>query len=306
MAEQVTQEPEVTPEQTAAPAPEATPQEPSWLGKVKELGFENVSNPEEAIERLASAYRQTKDEFGAQLQQLLEQHKSQPTPQPQVQDAQDGWKPPQIDRRLIAQFKTADGWKEGTPDSVKQQYAAWENYRAQFAESFLDDPSQALDPILQKKFDQYFESKYGQLTQQQQQQQAEQRIYSENPWLFEKDPVTQQPRLDRLSAEGQLIQPHFAELYEKTGDFTLAWKYAKATYDAQKSSSQLKATTQAQTASEINAQRKAEAVNRASGATVNRTGSLPTPADNRASQRNPQLRPGQRALQIAQRNGLAT
>jgi hypothetical protein len=292
----------------APPVVEAAPETPvvhPYVAKLAELGFENVADEKEAFDRLVSAY-QTKHQVAEQVQAALAELKAQPTefaPAP-VQDAQQpSWKPPKIDKQLVAQYRTADGWKEGTPEAVKAQYDAYTRARDSFANSFLDDPEAALAPLFEKRVAELLEQRLNAVTAQQQEQTAIEKALTENAWLFEKDPVSGSVRRDKLSAEGQLFDQHYREM-EGAG-FDKAFKYAMAMHNLAKSQTQAKTETAAQTAAEINAQKKAEQIARAGG-TPNRTGSLPLPSEGRRSQTNQQLRAGERFAQVARRDGLIT
>lgn len=293
----------LTPTVETTEAPAETTVHP-YVAKLAELGFENVSDEKEAFDRLVSAY-QTKHQIAEQVQAALAELKAQPTefaPAP-VQDAQQpSWKPPKIDKQLVAQYRTADGWKEGTPESVKVQYDAYVRARDSFANSFLDDPEQALGPLIEQAANKLIEQRLNAVTAAQQEQNAVEKALTDNPWLFEKDPVSGQVLRSKLSAEGQLFDQHFKEM-EGAG-FDKAFRYAMAMHNLAKSQAQNKTETAAQTAQEINAQKKQELITRAGG-TPNRTGSLPTPNENRTTQRNRALTPGQRFKQNAERQGLA-
>ncbi len=287
--------------------PVETPVISPRLAKLAELGFENVTDENEAFDRLVSAY-QTKHQVAEQVQAALAELKAQPTefaPAP-VQDAQQpSWKPPKIDKQLVASYRTEDGngWKDGTPDAVKQQFSAYQRARDTFANSFLDDPEAALAPLFEKRVAELLEQRLNAVSAQQQEQTAVEKSFADNPWLFEKDPVSGQIRRDKLSAEGQLFDQHYREM-EGAG-FERAFKYAMAMHTLAKSQTQTKTDTAAQTAAEINAQKKAEQIARAGG-TPNRTGSLPLPSEGKRSQTNPKLRAGERFAQIARRDGLIT
>src|SRR5688572_4786134 len=94
--------PEITTgEKVAETAPVETTELSPRLQKVKEFGFENVKDENEAFDRLLAALqdeRQKNEQFDSRLQQVLEQVNKPPV-QPtttQVQEAQDApwWNPP--------------------------------------------------------------------------------------------------------------------------------------------------------------------------------------------------------------------
>jgi hypothetical protein len=296
--------------QAAPPQPlvPVDPPEPSPRAqKLAELGFENVKDDDEAFDRLISYTKNLKNEFGTQLQQAIaevKQSSSQPTAP--VQDAKTGkwtWAPPAIDSTLIAQYRAADGnWKDGTPESVKQSVAARQAYQDSFVTKFIADPGVTLKPLLEDTFEEFFERKYGQLTQAQQQQTFQQKLYTENQWLFEADPVSGKPLTSNLSAEGKLIDQYMQEAQQRGADYELAWEFAVNRHRANKAEFAAKQTTTNQTAEQINAQKKAEML-RAGNAAPSRGGSLPLPAAPVQTQ-NRHLSFGERFRQNAERNGV--
>src|SRR6478735_1049484 len=82
----------LTPGQKAV-APETQVAEPvvsPRIAKLKELGFENIASEDEAFDRIVSAFQNTKNEFGSQLQAALAELKqtpAQPTTTAPAQDA---------------------------------------------------------------------------------------------------------------------------------------------------------------------------------------------------------------------------
>lgn len=300
-APEVTPAVETTTEQTLSPR----------LTRLKEeFGFEDVRDEGEAFDRLLSYTQNLKNDFSSQLQSALAELKqsAQPTTAPPAttQDAKAGWTwaPPAVDLQLVSQYRTADGWKEGTPVEIRQGFEARQRYFDNFAQKLVSDPAGALDPLLEEKFNAFFEQRFGQVAAQQQEVAFQQQVYSENSWLWEPDPVTKQPVVGRLSAEGQALNQHFIEAQQDGHSFAQAWKYALACHRAAKAEQAARTTTQAKTAEEINAQKKADLLRRAAPG-LNRSGSLPTPAEPRSTQQNRRLSAGERLLQNAQRNGVA-
>jgi hypothetical protein len=279
------------------------------IAKLKELGFENVTSEDEAFDRIVSAFQNTKNEFGSQLQAALAELKqtpAQPTTTPPAQDAHTGkwnWAPPAVDQQLLARFRTADGWKPETPAEVRQAAEARQAYLDSFAQKFVADPAATLEPLLEDKFNAYFEMKTRELAAQQQFQIVQQKITTENPWLFEADPITSKPKPGVLSAEGKLIDQYMQEAQARGADYELSWECALSKHAAAKAARSQQQTAQTQTAAQVNAQVKQDFVNRAAG-TPNRTGSMPTASDSRSSQRNKALTAGERFMQVVKRDGL--
>jgi hypothetical protein len=295
--------------ETPAVEPE-TPAVSAKAKKLAEMGFENVTTDDEAFDRLAAAYSNVKNEFGAQLQAALAEVKhtpDQPTPQPK-QDAKTGkwqWEPPAVDPQLLAAYRTVDGWKPETPPEIRQAAEARQRYLDSFATKFVQDPASTLEPLLEDRFEQFWEKKFSEVTRQQQAASIQQKLFTENPWLFQSDPISGKPNLNTLSDEGKLIDQWMQEAQARGADYELSWELAMTKHRLAKAEFASKQTTQAQTAQEINEQKKRESLARASG-TPNRTGSLPTPAEARTTQRNRHLTPGQRWAQHASSMGLPT
>ncbi len=301
--------PETPPSDTQPPAQPQQPTLSPRAQKLAELGFENVTNDDEAFDRLVAAYSQTKNEFGAQIQAALAELKqtpAQPTVTPPTQDAKTGkwtWAPPAVDPTLLSLYRTADGWKPETPAEIRQAADARQRYLDSFAQKFVSDPAATLDPLLEDKFSEFFERKYGELSKQQQFQTTQQKLFADNPWLFEADPVSGKPNTNALSAEGKLIDQYMADALGRGADYEFAWDYAVNKHRASKAEFAGKQTTQAQTVQQINDQKKAEMLSRASNATPNRGGSLPAPAAPNQTQ-NRHLSFGERFKLNAERNGV--
>jgi hypothetical protein len=288
-------------------APETPTLSPRVQKLVEEFGFENIKDEGEALERLTAYTQNLKNEFGSQLQSAIEQVK-QTTPQPttQAQEAQGDswWNPPQYDQSLVAKYRQADGsWKPETPADVRQQADAAQAYYDRWASDLVHRPHEVLPKLIRQEAEKIVRELHGQTQQQQQLTQFQQRVFTENKWLFEPDPVTGQPS-QKLSVEGELIDRYMREAQQRGADYEFAWDYAFTKHQAAKAAAQAKQTAQTKTAEEINAEKKAELLRR-SAPGLNRGASLPTPSETRTSQRNPNLTPGQRAMQIRNRNGQA-
>jgi hypothetical protein len=302
----VTTEASAPPPETAAPE---TPVEVSAKVKaLQELGFENVTSDDEAFERLTQAYKQTKEQFSTELKSALDELRAQVPAQPtspKVQEAQDGhwWNPPKVDESLAAKYRTADGWKPETPTEIRQQAEAAQAYYDRWANDLVKRPHEVLPKLIREEALRIVREELGQTAQQQKEAQLQQKVFADNPWLFEKNPVSGAPT-EQLSTEGQLLNQYFIEAQSDGASFERAWKYAHAMYQAGKVAAQSKLTTSSQSATQVNDEKKREFLNRAGGG-VNRTGSLPAPSENRVTQRNKNLTFGQRAAQVASRNGVA-
>jgi hypothetical protein len=306
-----TTEPVVTPlpadPAALPPPPELSP----TLKALAELGFENVKDESEGLQRLLASHKQLKTEFSAQLQGALAEFKqSQPTNEfaapvheaPKPSGSEFAFQVPKIDKSEVARWRTADGWKEGTPEAIKQQYAGYTQARDRFAENLLDDFEATVNPLIDQRVEQRVEQRLNHVAQLQQQQTYQQKLFADNAWLFENDPVSGKPSR-ALSAEGKLIDQYMQEAQARGADYELSWEFALSKHSASKAAQTAKQTATAQTAAEINEQKKRESLLRGGG-TPSRTGSMPTPAEPRVSQNNKAMTPGRRFAQIASREGL--
>jgi hypothetical protein len=306
------------PEQTTNPTPDTPVTPPAAqestqpaaentspvLQKLAELGFENVGSEQDGIERLITAYKQQREQFGSQIKEALSELRSTvaPPPQPVEQPGQTWWNPPAVDLNLANRFRTPDGqWKDGTPAEIRQQVEAYEAYRTNFANKFLENPKDALRPAVQEMFEEFFDQKYGQLNAQQREQQFFDKAFAENQWLFEKDPTTGRVNQQKLTPEGQRFNELMVHAYEEFGvrDRTKQFEFAMRMRAAEKAASAAKAPTPEQAAA-TNDQRKQDFLNRAAPA-LNRNGSLPQPGATPPRNRN--LTPGQKLKQQMQLDG---
>jgi hypothetical protein len=308
MAEEIKTEVAETPAPAAPETPVVeTPTLSPILQELAELGFEGLTDEKEALARVVAAHKNLKNEFGTTLSQTLaELRQTQPTaPTQPAQEAQPGswWNPPAVDEQLVAKYRTADGWKPETPAEIRQQGEAHQAYLDRWANDLVRNAPKALGPAIRAEAQKIVQEMLAGQTQQQQLTQFQQRVFTENAWLFEPDPVTGKPS-QSLSAEGQMIDRYVREAQERGADYEFAVDYALTKHQAAKAAAQAKTTSQAQTAEEINAQKKSELLRR-SAPGLNRGGSLPTPTENRTSQRNKHIRPGERFVQIAKRDGIA-
>lgn len=288
---------------TTPPAkPEAAPSEPqvsARAARLAELGFANVQSDDEAFDRLASAYQQQRDDFGAQLKSALEQVRQTAPPPASAADAAPDkwWNPPQVDLQLAARYRTPDGkWTDDAPPDVRAQVAAWERYRAQFAEKLLSNPKDALAPLLKESFAEFFDEHYGKLAAQQAHEQFFAKAYAENDWLFEKDPHSGKPRSDRLSAEGQRVNDLMIQAAREYGiaDPVKQFQFVMKQRDLERAAAAARPT-----AEDARAEKQQQLLGRA-GPGANRDASLkPSPAPP-----NKNLSPGQRLWQLMQREGV--
>jgi hypothetical protein len=302
------------PADSAAPPPEAPAAPSKLVERMTAMGFTDVKDDNDAQDRLFSAFERLKEEnatYGAQIKEALAEVRAQvdggpkqPSDQPQR-----WWNPPQVDLAVVSQYRNADGsWKEGTPMEVRQKTEALEQYRQAFAAKLISDPESALNPLLERKFEEYFSQRYGQMTSEQQYQQE----LSANDWLWEKDPYSGSPTR-RLSSEGKRLSDIMAE---EEADYVeaqrlagvpsqsikampkaLAFRKAMKTFRVEKAASKSTQMTPEE-AAKINADKKAGLLG-AAAPPVNRSGALPEAG----APKNKNLSPGQRLAQTMHMNG---
>lgn len=287
-----------TPPVTTAttPPPEQTTPPSKFVERLTKLGFESVASDEDAFDRLASAFEQERQQHADQIKQIVEEVRGQVPPQtpPQPGEKPRWWNPPQADLNVAARYRTPDGnWKPETPHDVRQSVEALEAYRNQFASKLVADPEAALAPLLEQKFEEYFERKYGQVTAEQQEKQFFERLTTEHDWLWDKDPISKRPTRN-LSAEGKRFNELMIEGAERFGisSRTKQFEYAMERRAAEQAASRQITPEQAR---EANDKHKADLLGRFAPP-ANRGGSLPPgkPATNK------NLSFGQRVLQNLQ------
>jgi len=181
----VTPEPASTPEPAVEPVAEPVAAAPSYLDRVKELGFENVANDQDAFDRLAEAYRQREQQlaqvqneyqraqpfvqYGQQYIQQLQNPdfarfqaqqsgRQAPAPEPAA-DPSKWWAPPQYDPTLISKYQEvvvdADGtkslgWKANTPAEIRAGVESFQVQKERWADELVSNPQKALTPFKQE------------------------------------------------------------------------------------------------------------------------------------------------------------
>ncbi len=302
--------PEVQAPEAAAPE---TPPAPTYLDRVKGLGFAEVENEEQARDRLLTAYEQTlaeqkriKDELDQQKvyakygQEYLEGLRSQPQPSAPAPTSQperkDWWNPPTYNSAVADRYREAKqdgtyGWKDNTPAEIRASAESYQAYIEKWAHDLATNPKEALRGIkdeIRAELLSEFDTKYQTYRQQETVEEFADRVRNENDWLFEKDARTNQVLYDRYSSDGQMVM-RFIDQAAKFGITSPQnqWEYAKSLYDAEKARTQVTTVTQQQTNQDVAATQKKNLLARARGVGPNRNGSA-TPANNpNASVQNP-------------------
>lgn len=296
------------PDPAVQPAPtqpiaDAAPEPSPLVKQLAELGFEGVKDEQEGVSRLIAAHKQLKDEFGTQIRTALDELRQQTPPtgqfdhKPAAPTARKPWEPPQVDLDTIRLYRNGDQWKDGTPNEIKSQFAEYEQHATRFGQALLYRPKEAIGDLIREIAREEFQNTYGKATAEQQQQQAFEKLTTENTWLWQPDPITNKPS-GHLSAEGQLVDAEMRRLTARGIDPVTALEFAVDKHQTQKLLAAAKQGTPADAAA-INAAKKLELVQRAAPG-INRDGSLP-PA---SKVRNTNLSPGQKYVQNVRQAGL--
>ena len=229
---QDTAAPEAAPEvSTPEPAPAAEPQTPyaSFRSLPQFQGYDDqqiaahlyqTMQREQAQARALQQYQQlvpVASEYlsnrGQYQQWLAAQKAGQAQPQQaQAAPKQEGWwNPPQV-KDTFKQYLTRDAEgreviAEHAPLEAKAALQEWMTYRADFARKFLDNPEQALGPMVQSIAErQAAEIVERQMTQQRREQLVKD-IESENAeWLY------QNPETRMASREGLVVQKYIEDV----------------------------------------------------------------------------------------------
>lgn len=222
------QPPAGTPTGTPAAEPAVSP----VIERLRSLGFKDVADEKQGTERLLSAFEQSREQqetLAMQIEQLRQQNlvmqsqlaqtvaPSQPGRQvpsavstPAAVEPDDPWpKIPTLDigvQQAIQKYRTADGWQPNTPPAVIQRAGEWQAAVEDWQFRLSMDPKGALQPIIdhevkkavqqilggepQQFVEQQFEARSKQEAQQTEVAQAWERV---SPWMWQADPVTQQP-----------------------------------------------------------------------------------------------------------------
>lgn len=320
----------VTPPETVAPAAPEAPPEPSLIDVFKEQGFENITDEKTAAQRALEAWQAR----GAELEKLkadydqarlyaeygkkyLESAQTQPAPEPEQKTEPAGWwSPPAVDLGMVRHYQErkldpatgqeTTAWKPNAPQSLKDAYDARVLYQEQWTQKFVENPVEALEPFRQQILEEARELIRREYTEKHQEQTVEQYVSQferdNADWLYQKDPVTQKPLLDRLAPDAEQF---FREAREDFGlsDPEKICKYVlKCRSQAQVSATAQQASTQAQ-AAQVADQKRREILARNSAGAPNRNGST-LPPENGSSQQNRSLSLRQKLAQAMHDDGV--
>ncbi len=299
----------------------------AFLEQLSELGFENVETEEDGRARLLESYQQYRGEmdelrqqlktlqpmaeYGQQYLEELRANKRQTqAPQAEAETDKPWWNPPKFEMGWLERYRETDPesgaprWKENTPADVRTSVEAYQAYLEDWADGLTRRPDELLPPIIEAIARPLFERLYEERHTAESDDQFVNELRSQNDWLFEKDPRTNQIT-NRLSREGQLVS-HFIDEAARLGiaDARQQWEYGKRMYRLavleDEAQSNGKTTTARQTAATKRRQhqrRSSVAENPAERGGSTQTESLP---------QNTNLSPGQRLLEQMELDGVGT
>lgn len=167
------------------------------------------------------------------FQKWREAQQQSAAPQPQQtqqpQQSQPGWwNPPQIKdsykQYLVRDAEGREVIAEHAPLEAKAQLSEWMNYRADFARKFLDNPEQALGPMVEQIASQRAAELVEKQITRQRQEQFVSRIEAENAeWLYSD------PEKKIASREGVIVQKYIEDAKAMgIADPEARWEYSIA------------------------------------------------------------------------------
>jgi hypothetical protein len=272
---------------------------PSLAERVKALGFADVSDDTEAIDRVLKAFEERSqrtadlerqlrqaEELETYRQQLAQQQKPEPEAKGPESTSQTWWNPPQVDQAAIELYRSDDGggWKPETPPQIRIQGDQYQKYVNEWASKLVRNPIEALKPFAEQIKQQLLADLDGHLEGRRQAETEAQflgRVRQENPWLWEIDPVTKQPKVGMdgryvASTEGSRMTAYLQRA-EQIGvrGAQAQWEYAMQQRELEKIKSQQTQTQAQKTAQEEAEKRKQELLQRAAPNVANRAGFTP-------------------------------
>jgi len=220
----VTTEPEASTEPT-----QEQPQQFDAVAYARELGLEDVEDPNQAAAAFLVGYQQAQEQAAALKAELerqraiAEAYKSTgATPQTEPDAQQDPakpepwWNPPKFDPASIERYRTvtvdADGnqvtdWAPNTPDEIKRAAVEYQNYLEDWADKLVRRPQEVLPQIIRQEVESLLEERLTSREQTQQNQQFIQQVFQQNEgWLYEHDPISGEVVRDPVSGSPKLTQ----------------------------------------------------------------------------------------------------
>lgn len=331
-------------QKNAVPQPEPQTAEAALHERLTELGLADVT-PENAQERALEALSQEREEreriereyetarpylaAGQQYYQLTndpawqEFQRSRQAPKAAAETKSDArYEPIKFDQRLVDRFyerrinqdtqSEERAWRPDTPPSLRQEYEQAQVSIAERAQAMVNDPAGYFGPLIEqhveRKFadlSQSFESKIQQTQHANSEEQAIAEFETANPWVFELDAISRQPKQDRntgqpvLSADGYALYGRAADLQRKGLTAEEAIQFAAQERELRLLRAEQTRQQGASAAQETREIKQQAFLKRRAGHTPSRAGSLQP--STRPQNRN--VRPGQEFLANLQESG---
>lgn len=311
------------------PAPEASiepevapPSEtPEWLGRVQELGLQNVKDEADARDRLIELTLRERQErerlesdYQRRLRELEYRQTAAATPQSPAVPDRKPWQPPvdypQAATRYL-QGANEDGtpnWKPDTPAEVRaktEQFIAW---RDDIRDVLLNRPdvffNEMLPQFIEEHSKKVIEPYYEQKTAEEKQQEFFGGYMQQNAeWLFAKDPMTGEPDSRVLSRTGELLNQRIQFHMDHGLSPQDAVEYAQ--YDVQRQTRQTPWAPPEPSPQQVREENKKKTLRKplnGAGSVAQRSGSFTEPEAE--TPQNGNVSPGRRLLDRMHREGI--
>lgn len=328
--EEQVEEPVAEPEAESQSEPQAEEKtEPSFLDRVRELGYEG-EDPDEAAAALLGDYQRMTQEFRSVQQRMREQEelaqagqeylriqreqraKEQQAQEPEPAGPDPWWNPPKFDTTWIEKWRdvTLDennqpvvGWKQNTPREVREAAEQYQAYLENWATDLVQRPQEVLPKVIEQEFNRLFEERINQREQSREFEELAEQIRTQNAnWMYTQD-TRGNPT---LTPEGQMMTEILAEIGDAgVTDPRMQWELAVARFDyinRQRAAQQEQAAAQPETTAD---QKRKQHLKRGavSSGLQNRRGTVAAPEEVSQRSQNPNLTPGQQLLQQLRQDG---
>lgn len=212
-----------------------TPPEPTFIDRMRDAGFQDVPDDEsEARDRLLDAFtsgRETLEQLNSRIQQLEQMNaatasmiqRMTPPPQQQPPAQTSPWPQiPAVDLARWQQYQTENGWRDDTPQSIRDQYAEFEQAAQDWTRRLLYSPSDALRDPIRHEVASFLEETFGvpanelpnRMDLDGRQAYADRMYEAAEPFLYQVNPLTKQPDQNKLTEYGQVFADAMRECSE--------------------------------------------------------------------------------------------
>lgn len=311
------------------------PAQPTFLDTLRERGFTLPEDADEAAarEQLLSAYEDREREaarlrdeqqqlraMAAYYQQQAGQFYQQPAQQPAQPSQPDSWwNPPQVDQVAVSRYRVPgeDGrpsWAPNTPPEVIAAGEKYAQYIDQWANDLLTNPDKVLPNVIARVVDERVEQILAERAEQERTSQFANSFANNYPWVFDRDPVTQQIKTDPVSGQ-YVFSKHGARAAEVVRDLVangmtnieLAWRIADQSTKAERTTSTPVIPTQVAPTAPTPAAARRDLLQRGAGVAPNRNGTFRRPEGGAVQPaQNPHMSPGQQLVERLRESGLLT